>query len=139
LKSIIDGFSKVLPASDVPYGRLHRRVTEEKLDLFEFATGLMAEAGARATKIAGCQMVNAESFGVCLHCIPDNVGRHSFVLPSRILRNSSEHLAILQSCAVEPSIYETFTPRRHRDCSPSSSLSNHVDDHPVAFPQLQLI
>ncbi len=50
----------------VPFGRLLRRVTKEKLNLFEFATGLMAEAGARATKIVGCQRVNADSFGVSL-------------------------------------------------------------------------
>ncbi|WP_433965504.1 hypothetical protein [Tunturiibacter gelidiferens] len=36
-------------------------MTEEKLNLFEFASGLMAEAGASATKIVGCQMVNADS------------------------------------------------------------------------------
>ena len=48
---IIDGFSKIQPASDVPSGRLHGRVSEQKLDLFEFAAGLMTGAGASATKI----------------------------------------------------------------------------------------
>ncbi len=32
-KSIIDSFSQVLPASDVPFGRLHRRLAKEKLNL----------------------------------------------------------------------------------------------------------
>lgn len=64
LKSIIDRFSEVLPASDVPFGRLHGTVIKEKLNLFEFASGVMAEAGAGATKIVGCQMINADSFGV---------------------------------------------------------------------------
>jgi hypothetical protein len=50
---IIDGFSKIQPASDVPSGRLHGRVSEQKLDLFEFAAGLMTGAGASATKITG--------------------------------------------------------------------------------------
>ena len=49
-------------------------VTKEKLNLFEFASGLVAEAGASATKIVGCQMANANSFGVLLHGIPDYVG-----------------------------------------------------------------
>jgi len=107
--------------------------------LFEFASGLMAEAGASATKIVGYQMANANSFGVSLHGIPDYVGCYSFILPSPILRNSSEHLAFSHSCVVDPNIYETFTPRRHRDRSQSPALPNHIDDHPVAFPQLQLI
>jgi hypothetical protein len=50
-------------------------VTKEELNLSEFASGLMAEAGASATKVVGCQMFKADSFGVSLHRIPDNVGR----------------------------------------------------------------
>jgi hypothetical protein len=60
-------------------------VTEQKLNLFEFSSGLMAEAGASATKIVGCQMVNADSFGVSLHGIPDYISRHSSILPSPTL------------------------------------------------------
>jgi len=63
-------------------------VAKEKLNLFKFASGLMAEAVASATKIVGCQMVNADLFGVSLHGIPDYIGCHSFILPSVILRNS---------------------------------------------------
>jgi hypothetical protein len=139
LKSIIDGFSEVLPASDVPFRGLHRRVAEKKLNLFEFASGLMAETGASATKIVGCKVVNADSLGVSPHGIPDYVGCHSFALPSPILRNSSEHLAFRHSSVMEPSIYEAFTPGWHGDRSQSSSLPNHIYDYPVAFPQLQLI
>jgi len=105
LESVIDGFFEFLPAPDVPFSRIHGRVTKEKLNLLEFATSLMAEAGASATKIVGCQMVNADSFGVSLHGIPDYVSCHSFVLQSPILRNSSEHLAFSHSYVVDPSIY----------------------------------
>jgi hypothetical protein len=88
-------------------------VTKEKLNLLKFASRSMAEASASATKIVRCQMVNADSFGVSLHCIPDYVGCHSSILPSTILRNSPEHLAFSHSCVVDPNIYETFTPRWH--------------------------
>jgi hypothetical protein len=138
-KTVIDRLSEVLPASDVPFGRLHRSVTKEELNLFEFASGLMAEAGASATKIVGRQMVKADTFSVSLHGIPDYVGCHSIILPSPILRNSSEPLAFSHSCLADPHIYETFTPRRHRDRSQPSALPDHIDDHPVAFSQLQLI
>ena len=40
-------------------GRLHRSAAEQKLDLFEFSSIFMAEAGATATKIVGCQIVYA--------------------------------------------------------------------------------
>jgi hypothetical protein len=48
LKSIIDRFSEVLSASDVPLGRLHGRVPEEKLNLLEFPSSTMTETGAGA-------------------------------------------------------------------------------------------
>jgi hypothetical protein len=133
LKSIIDRFSELLPASDVPFGRLHRRMTKEKLNLFEFASGLMAEAGASATKIVGCQMVNADSFGVSLHGIPDHVTCDSSILPSPILRNSSEHLAFSHSRVMEPYIYQIFTPRRHgtvRSRPPFPNISRSPSDFP---------
>jgi hypothetical protein len=114
-------------------------VAKKKLNLFKFASGLMAEAGASATKIVRSQMVNADSLGVSPHGIPDYVGCHSFALPSPTLRNSSEHLAFRHSSVADPSIYESFTPRRHGDRSQSSSLPNHIYDYRVAFPQLQLI
>jgi hypothetical protein len=114
-------------------------VAKKKLNLFEFASDLMAEAGASATKIVRSQMVNADSLGVSPHGIPDYVGCHSFALPSPSLRNSSEHFAFRHSSVVEPSIYEGFTPGRRGDHSQPSSLPNHIYDYPMAFPQLQLI
>jgi len=97
LKSIIDSFSEVLPASDVPFGCLHGRVTKEKLNLFEFPSSTMTEAGAGATKIVGRETVNADSLGTSLHRIPDYVACNSLILPGPILRNSSEHFAFSHS------------------------------------------
>jgi hypothetical protein len=34
--------SEVLPASDVPLGRLHGRVTKEKLNLLEFPSSILS-------------------------------------------------------------------------------------------------
>jgi len=92
-------------------------VAEKKLNLFKVTSGLMAETCASATKIVGCQVVNADSFGVSPHGIPDYVGCRSFALPNPILRDSSEDLAFRHSSVVEPSIYEAFTPGWHADRS----------------------
>jgi hypothetical protein len=39
-------------------------VAEKKLNLFEFASSAMAEAGASATKIVGCEMIKADLLGI---------------------------------------------------------------------------
>lgn len=97
LKSIVDRISEVLPASDVPLGRLHGRVTKEKLNLLEFPSSTMTETGACATKIVGRETGNADSLGILFHRIPDYVACNSCILPSPILRNSSEYFAFSHS------------------------------------------
>jgi hypothetical protein len=47
-----------------PFRRLHRSTAEHKLDLFEFSSISMAEAGATATKIVGRQIVYAGPRGI---------------------------------------------------------------------------
>jgi hypothetical protein len=105
-----------------------------KLNLFEFTSCFVAEAGACATKIVGSKVVKANSFGISLHGVPDNVGFYSVILSSTVLRNSPEHLALSHSRVAEPSINRTFTPDWYRNRSESSALPNHIDDHPVVLP-----
>jgi hypothetical protein len=97
LKSIVDRISEVLPASDVPLCRLHGRVTKEKLNLLEFPSSPMTETGACATKIVGRETVNADSLAISFHRVPDHVACTSCILPSPILRNSSEYFAFSHS------------------------------------------
>jgi hypothetical protein len=72
-KAIIDRFLKLLLASDVPLRRLHPSVAKQELDLFEFASTSMAEAGATATKVVGGQIVYASPIGTPFDRIPDYV------------------------------------------------------------------
>jgi hypothetical protein len=114
-------------------------VTEQKLNLFELTSCLMAEAGACATEIVRSKMVKANSLGISLHRIPDYVGLYSFILSGAVLRNSPEHLAFSHSRFTQPSINQTSTPDWHRDRSRPAALPNHIDDHPVVLSRLQLI
>jgi hypothetical protein len=97
LKSIIDRISEVLPASDVPLGRLHGRMAKEKLDLLKFPSSTMTEAGACSAKIAGRETGDPDSLGISFHRVPDYVACDACILPSPILRNSSEYFAFSHS------------------------------------------
>jgi hypothetical protein len=114
-------------------------VTKEKLNLLEFTSSTVTEAGACATKIVGRETVNADSLGILFHRVPDYVARNSSILPSPTLRNSCEYFAFSHSWVAEPDIYQAFTPTRHRYGSQSATLPNHIDDDPMTFSQLQLI
>jgi hypothetical protein len=68
---------KLLFASDVPVGCLDRSVAKQKLNLFEFASTTMTQAGAGAAQIVGCQIVYAGLSGAPLHRVPDYIGCHA--------------------------------------------------------------
>jgi hypothetical protein len=68
-------------------------VAKEKLNLLELPSSTMTEACAGATKIVGRETVNADSLGILFHRIPDYVACNSSILPSPVLRNSSEYFA----------------------------------------------
>jgi hypothetical protein len=82
-ESIIHRILKLLFASDVPFRCLHRSVAKQKLNLFQFASTTVAQAGASAAKVVGCQIVYAGLSGAPLHRVPDYIGRHTRV-PARI-------------------------------------------------------
>jgi hypothetical protein len=66
-------------------------MAKEKLNLFEFPSNVMAEAGATSAQIVRCQVIDARIFGTTFHCIPNYIGGHSGILPIPILQNSPEH------------------------------------------------
>jgi hypothetical protein len=55
-KPIVNRILKSLLAFDVSLSCLDRSVSEQKLNLFEFAAAIMAEAGTGATKIVRWQI-----------------------------------------------------------------------------------
>ena len=66
-------------------------MAEQELNLFEFASSAMTEAGTSATKIMGCEMVDADSLSVSFYRISDNVGCHTSVQLRSVFRNSPEY------------------------------------------------
>lgn len=48
---VVDGVVETLFASQVPLRRLHRDVSQKKLNLLQFTTSLMTKAGASPAKV----------------------------------------------------------------------------------------
>jgi hypothetical protein len=61
LESIIDRFLEFLPAPDVSFRRLHGRVAEKKLNLFEFTSSAMAKPSTGSGLIARQPVANSSA------------------------------------------------------------------------------
>ena len=85
-------------------------MSEQKLNLFEFAAAIMAESGTGATKIVTRQIGYAGLSGAPLDRIPDYVGCHAGVLSPSLLRNPSEHFPLAHPRMPEPSIEKLLAP-----------------------------
>jgi hypothetical protein len=109
-KSIINRILKFLLASDVSLRSLDRSVSEQKLNLFEFAAAVMAEARTGATKIVRCQIGYAGLPGTPLDGIPNHVRCHSGFLPLSVFRNPSEYLPLAHLRMPEPGVEKLLAP-----------------------------
>jgi hypothetical protein len=72
--SVVHGVSQPLLASEIAFCRLDAHVPEQKLNLLEFAAGLMAQSGARATEIVRGNSGQVARHAGVFHNAPDHLG-----------------------------------------------------------------
>jgi hypothetical protein len=74
--AIVDCILNSLLAPQIFLSSLDRNMSEQKLDLFEFAAGNMAEASARSAEIMGRQMRQAKLCCLVFNNMPDHSIRY---------------------------------------------------------------
>jgi len=114
-KSIMHGILKLLFAPDVPFRCLHGGVAKQKLNLFQFSSTTMAQAGASATKVMSCKIGYASVTGTSLHRIPNNIGSHTGFLSRSPLQNPPEYLSLDNSRQGETALHRAVVFDRPPD------------------------
>ena len=75
--SVVDSKAQVLFAPEVPFRRLDRDVSKQKLDLVQLTTGQMAEPRAAAPKIMRREFLNSGTRRGDSDDLPQDLGRHA--------------------------------------------------------------
>ena len=70
---IIHSAGQILLASDVSLGGLNRGMSQQKVDLLQFATGDMAQPRAGPPKVVGCQCRDSSPGRTSLDDVPDDI------------------------------------------------------------------
>ena len=91
LNRVIWGVHQVLLGPEIPFRSLDRGVTEEKLDLFQFAAGCSAEFGAGAPQVMRCEPGNASRLRIPSQHLPDDLLSEPFTLHSSSMVHSPEN------------------------------------------------
>ena len=75
--SVVDGKAQFLLAAEVPFRRLDRDVSKQKLDLVQLATGKMAEPRAAAAEILWREFFDSGTLRGGSDDLPQYLGRHA--------------------------------------------------------------
>ena len=128
-----------LLAARVFLGRLHGNVTQQELDLFQFAARTVAETGARSSEIMWREFRDSQFLCVFLYDVP-----HYFLgylrtpyCPSPA--DAAKQFALSDVGRTQPFVDCALHPFRHRDRTDMSGLPNEVNDGPVILPALNVV
>src|SRR5713101_9076950 len=104
--SVVDGKAQFLLAAEVPFRRLDRDVSKQKLDLVQLTTGKMAEPRAAAPKIMRREFFNSGTLRGGSDDLPEYLGRHACSPdPPRFVDRSKERAF---GDATHPSIHRSL-------------------------------
>jgi hypothetical protein len=79
-------------------------VTEQELNLFEFAPSAVAEPSAGTAKVMRCQMIHADLLGISLHCCPNNIRRDPTTQFGLVSPDSPEYQPFSHSGSTKPTV-----------------------------------
>ena len=136
---IVYGVAEPLLASEIAFCRFDRNMTEKKLNLLQFATGLMAQTRTGPAKIMRRQTGQPRIRRGLLHYGPDNLGSEAVSPGPPSLVDCSEEYPRVEACRRRPSVDSRLHPIRNRHGSDMPALTLQVCDDPVPFAELDFL
>jgi hypothetical protein len=126
--TIIDGRSNPLLAAQVTFGRLHRNVPQEKLDLLQLASRCVTEPSTGPPQIVGRQLHHADASGGFLHNVLNGLDRHSISPCPAYFVDPAEQPSPVNGGCCEPIVEFGSYPVGNWNRSNVTSLSNQIND-----------
>jgi hypothetical protein len=136
---IIDGGSNSLLAAQVAFGRLHRNVPQEKLDLLQLPSRSMAEPSTGPPQIVRRQFGHSNASGGFLHDVPNRLYRHPISPGPAYFVDSAEQSSAINAGRSEPIVEFGSHPIGNRNRPNVASLANPIDNGPMLFALLEMI
>ena len=113
-------------------------MAEEKLDLFEFSSGGMAQASASTAKIMRGQMVNASQLVILPQHPPDRFLAQAFTPHAAGLADAAEDDPTLNACNSQPRVHCIFHPDWNRDRADVAAFPEQIYECPVSVSLLKV-
>jgi hypothetical protein len=129
---------EVLLATQVSFGRLHRGVPEQELNLFDLAATGMAQLRAGSPQIVGRDTLQSRLLAAALYHVPDHVLGDRFAPNLAGPAHSSKNLSVCDPGSHRPLVECPLRPFRDRNRANVSALADQIHDGPVLLPLLHI-
>jgi len=111
---------------------------QQKLDLLQLTSGLVAEPRARSAEVMGREFGNARFPREFLHHMPNGLLRNLFSPNSTCPVDSPEQPSTANTGGREPIIQELSHPAGQWDCADMTGFADQIHDRPVLLSLLKV-
>jgi hypothetical protein len=139
LDTVIRRMNQILSRAKIPFGRLHRSVAQQQLDLLQLAAGGPAQLRRRAAAIVRRDARDASSRRIWPEHLPDHLFGQDVALHLVAAVDAPEHMTVLHAGGTGPGIDCNFDPSWHRNRPHAAVLSNKVYNAPASVPLLNVL
>src|SRR6185312_9559747 len=115
--------SKVLFTAEIAFGSQNRRVSQQELNLLQFATVGVAKLRTSPTQIVRRDMLQSCSLATISHHVPDDVLGDARSPDLSAPRDRSKNSPLCNSCRRDPTIKCLLRPVRNRNGSDMTALA----------------
>jgi hypothetical protein len=124
VEAVVYRLSQVLLAAQVSFGRLHRCVAEQELNLFDLPATRMTQLRARSPQIVWRDALQPRLFAAALDHVPDHVLGDCFAPDLSGPAHSSKNLSVSDPGSHRPLVERPLCPFRNRHRANVPALSD---------------
>jgi hypothetical protein len=135
-QSVVHRNPELLLASKIALRCLDGDVSEQELDLIEFATREVAETGTGTAKVVRGKLLDAGASRRGADDVPEHLRRHAVAPDTPGLVDCAEHRPVRDGRRSGPRVNVPLNPRGDGDRAYVSALPDQVCDDPVLFALL---
>lgn len=139
VEEIVDRMPQILFAAEISFCRLHGRMPQQELYLFQLATTDVAQLGTSSPQVVRCDMLQARSLTGGSDHVPDNILRDAKTPSLSRPPNSSKNPSLRDPGCQRPLIECIFDPFGNWYGADVAALANQIHDCPVPLAHLEII
>ncbi len=135
---IVNGNPELLFASKILLSCLHAHVAEKELDLLEFATREVTQAGAGAPQIVRCKFPDLRFRRELFDDAPDHLLSDTLAPHGTSFADAAENSTFINVRSRDPALNRLLDPSWYGDGADVTTLSVQIDDDPPVLTLLDV-